>query len=73
VLARLPAEESQISLPALRPAKFKSDYPDCIALECEEGLQSGRNTPQHHCPEWHLGRPAGHADRRQGHQAEEAE
>lgn len=72
-LARLSPKESQVSL-SLNPfPKSTSTHPSNIALGSEEGIQSGRITPQRPRPKWDLGRAAGDDDRHQGRPAKETE
>jgi hypothetical protein len=72
-VARLSAKESQILVHLDSHANFKGEYPGpsaTIALDSEEDIQSGRNTPQRPRPEWLLGRAAHDDDQHQGHKTE---
>ena len=62
-LARLSPKKPQVSLSLNPLPKSKSAHPSNIALGSEEGIQSGRITPQRPRPKWDLGRATGDDDR----------
>ena len=74
-VASLSPKESQILVSLTSLSQFQRKYPrpTAIALDNEEDIQSGRNTPQPPRPEWLLGRAANDDDQHQRHKTEKAQ